>query len=133
MIDLANIDIDRTSNILIALGSAIATVIGFILKFRKNATVDDTPDSPPPKDFTATLLAERATLVKERDKALSTAATAWREREKLTSEVATLRVENEYLRKEIVATNRRIDQLMRAIHRLNPELLKTFGSEFTLP
>ncbi len=121
-------DVDHATNVIIGIFSAVGGIIAFILKFRKNHPSGG--DEAPP-DFTTALLAERAALVKERDKALATAANAWRDREKLTTDLARLTAESEYLHKEVAATNRRIDVLMRAINRLNPELLQAFGSDFT--
>lgn len=130
MINIQDIDVDKATNILYGLGTAVATVIGFILKFRNTAkTEGDTADTQP-KDFTTTLLAERLVLIKERDKALTTAAAAWREREKLSNRVAELQAQNQALKESLDLTNKRVDALIRAINRMDPKLLAAFGSDF---
>lgn len=130
MINLQDIDYDKATNILYGLGTAVATVIGFILKFRNKAKSEETGDGQTPQDFATTLLAERVVLMKERDKAMATAATAWREREKLTAQVATLQEQNNALKDSLAVTNRRVEMLIRAINRLDPKLLAAFGSDF---
>lgn len=128
MINLQDIDYDKATNILYGLGTAVATVIGFILKFRNNAKSQE--GETPPQDFTTTLLAERLVLMKERDKAMATAATAWREREKLSNRVAELQAQNQALKESLDVTNKRVDALIRAINRMDPKLLAAFGSDF---
>lgn len=128
MINLQDIDVDKATNILYGLGTAVATAIGFILKFRNTAKEKET--DTPPQDFTATLMAERAVLMKERDKAMATAANAWREREKLSNRVAELQAQNQALKESLDMTNKRVDALIRAINRMDPKLLAAFGSDF---
>ena len=130
MINLQDIDYDKATNILYGLGTAVATVIGFILKFRNKAKSEEAGDGQQPQDFTTTLLAERLVLMKERDKAMATAANAWREREKLSNRVAELQAQNQALKESLDVTNKRVDALIRAINRMDPKLLAAFGSDF---
>lgn len=140
---LEGLDPQQAGNALLAIATAVAGLITWILQRRNKAKKDPDIHNPTAASnaYTQLLLKDRAMLMTEFDaarrlmraeidEARKAADEAWRARETATAELASVRSQNVSLSMEVSNLKNTVDKLVRALHRLDPNLMAAFGSDF---